>query len=154
MDDGFENYEKYFSHCPENRFRVEATPDYLYSPSTAQRIIDSLPDVKLLFILRHPVERLVSWYRFSKQQGLLQMDISFGQYVSNQFKIIDQGADYSKQQHMRTLEQGRYSNYLKYYIDTFREDQVLILDYADLKSDTKSMLKRVAFIWRIIIKFL
>ena len=106
LDDGLEKYETFFSHCPEKRFRVEATPDYLYSPSTAQNISNTLQDVKLLFILRHPVERLVSWYRFSKQQGLLSKDIGLDTYVNDKFEIIEQGFNTSKHQHLRTLEQG------------------------------------------------
>lgn len=142
--DGVEKYETFFSHCPERSFRAEATPDYLYSPSSPKSISNSLSDVKLLFILRHPIDRLVSWYRFSKQQGLLNKDISFDRYVEDQFKKIDQGVNYSKQQHLHALEQGRYSHYLKSYLEIYREDQILILDYADLKNDPKSLLKRIA----------
>lgn len=149
LDDGIDKYELYFSHCTENRYRVEATPDYLYSPSTANSIRNSLQDVKLLFILRHPVERLVSWYRFSKQQGLLSNDISFNRYINDQFMIVDQRCDTSKHQHLRTLEQGRYSNYIRNYLDIFQEDQILILDYAGLKDNPKSLIKRVSSFWGI-----
>jgi hypothetical protein len=144
LDDGIEQYENFFSHCPEKRFRVEATPDYLYSPSTSKSISNLLQDVKLLFILRHPVDRLVSWYRFSKQQGLLNKNIGFDRYIEDQFKNIDQDSNSSNQQHLHALEQGRYSNYLQSYLERFHENQILILDYAELKNDPKSLLKRIA----------
>ena len=66
LEDGLDKYEKYFNHCQKQSLRLEATPDYLYSPDTPQKIKHSLPNVKMFFILREPIDRLTSWYRFAK----------------------------------------------------------------------------------------
>jgi len=72
-------YGKFFAHCTDlTKIRVEATPDYLYS-DTALKIADLLPRAKMIFILRDQVERMVSWYKYAIQRGLLEESISFEQ---------------------------------------------------------------------------
>jgi hypothetical protein len=40
----------------------EATPNYLYHPFVAGRIKKTIPDVKMIVLLRNPVERVISQY--------------------------------------------------------------------------------------------
>ena len=51
-EDGLEKYQEFYIHCKQNfKFRLEATPDYLYSKNTAYKISNSLPNSLLVFIL-------------------------------------------------------------------------------------------------------
>ena len=138
LQDGFEWYEAYYNHCQAGRLRVEATPDYLYSPGTALRIRESLSDVKLVFILRDPVERLVSWYRFARQNNLLSAEIDFDRYV--RLQLQGNGEVVPVPQHLRALEQGRYSNYLEAYFGLFPHDALCILRQADLRRDPAAVM--------------
>ncbi len=70
------------------RTRLESTPDYLYCPSARERIAEFLPQAKLVFSLREPISRLISWYRFAKQNGTLPQSLSFDGYVNMLFKEI------------------------------------------------------------------
>jgi hypothetical protein len=47
----------------------EATPTYLANPQVPQRVHEMLPDVKLIVMLRNPVERAFSHYHFSVRNG-------------------------------------------------------------------------------------
>ncbi len=143
LADGLDKYEAYFTHCRERKLRVEATPDYLYSPESARWIRETLPQVKLIFILRDPIERLVSWYRFARQQRLLPDSITFAGYVERQLE--SEGASVrSMEQQWRTLEQGRYAYYLQPYLEIYDQDSLLILQYESLKEDSAGLLARVA----------
>lgn len=141
LEDGLDRYQSYFGHCPRSRVRMEATPDYLYSAGTAHRIRQTLPWAKLVFILRHPVDRLVSWYRFAMQTGKLPRDASLEDYVERQLQPTEQGT--LVEQHMRALEQGRYSVYLEPYYTVFPEDQLRILDYRMLKETPLSVMNEL-----------
>jgi hypothetical protein len=120
---------------------MEATPDYLYSNFAANNIREYLPDSRMIFILRDPVERLKSWYKFARQRALLDKSVSFEDYVFQQMKKISESSN--GEQHMRALEQGRYSKYLDSYLTAFGKDRILVLSLNDLKSDPAQVLKRI-----------
>jgi hypothetical protein len=143
LADGPDKYEAYFIHCREREVRMEATPDYLYSPETALWIRETLPHPKLIFILRDPIQRMVSWYRFARQQRLLPASITFTDYVDRQLESEATGVR-SMEQPWRTLEQGRYAHYLQPYLETYNEHSLLILQYEDLKKDPVGLLMQVA----------
>src|SRR5881398_2677233 len=59
----------YASQFPDAPVRGESSPSYTQrhrSPLVAARIARVLPDVKLVYIVRDPVERLLSSYRFHR----------------------------------------------------------------------------------------
>lgn len=137
--DGIESYGNFFLECSD-RIRVEATPDYLYSDFAATNIRKHLPGAKMVFILRDPVERLQSWYKFARQRALMEGSIPFEDYVDWQ---LSNSVEEHKEQHMHALEQGRYSAYLNEYLTVFDEERVLILSFNDLKSEPGQVLKRI-----------
>ena len=103
-----EVYNLLFSECSENQLRLESTPDYLYCPSACERIATLLPKAKLVFSLREPISRLISWYRFAKQIGRLPESIGFDDYIDLQFNIAT--SKISKE----TIDQKRYESRRKY----------------------------------------
>lgn len=122
---GLIKYQEFFNHCSDREFlRLEATPDYLYSQNTHQKISDSLPNALLGFVLREPVSRLISWYRFAKQRGLLSTDISIDEYIKRQ---LQNSINSNTPQHMRVLDQGRYSVYLKPYYELYEPGRILVM---------------------------
>ena len=47
----------------------EATPTYLHHPLTAKRISELLPNIKLIILLRNPIDRAYSHYQMEKRLG-------------------------------------------------------------------------------------
>lgn len=140
LEDGMDKYERFFGHCCDNRLRLEATPDYLHSPGTPQRIRNSLHAVRFVFILREPISRLISWYRYARQIGSLPEDVSFGEYVELQRQSPSTA---TRAQHLLALEQGCYSRYLRDYLDLFGAADVHITFYEHLSSDPEHVLRGI-----------
>src|SRR5512138_3408888 len=130
-DEPLEKYYSLFGSGPGSVY-VEASTDYLYSPGTPRRVMESLGPVKWIFVLREPVDRLVSWYHFGKQTGLLPTDISLEEYLS---RLLDAGERPNRELIYRTLEQGRYSDYLPAYYDIFGKENVLLLPFGLLQNE-------------------
>ncbi|NEQ25756.1 MAG: sulfotransferase domain-containing protein, partial [Microcoleus sp. SIO2G3] len=152
FEDGLDKYKEFFNHySPTNLFRLEATPDYLYSPGTAQRIKESLPHTKLVFILREPISRLISWYRFAQQIGQIPQDYTFETYVQEQWQAIEQGLQ--RPQYMRALEQGCYWVYLQPYFELFGTDNVYVTFQEDLAKDPKAVVQSICCFAGIISSF-
>jgi Sulfotransferase domain len=79
------NYERsdgwYRGHFPTRRYRRlvarrrgtcisgEASPYYMFHPLAAERLARTLPDAKLIVMLRDPVERAISHYHHSLRRG-------------------------------------------------------------------------------------
>ena len=134
-----EEYAACFPRGQENRVHVESSPDYLYSRS-ALRIANLLPHARIVFILRDPVERAVSWYRFAAQLGHLPRDMTFEDYIRAQVGVeVTQVTP----AHMRLLEQNRIEKYLPPFREAFG-DRCLELDFADLKRDPSAVMQRIA----------
>src|SRR5437763_2157232 len=85
--DGVGSYLSFFpdlSPAKTDSLALEATPDYLYSRNTAQRIRQHLARARLVFLLREPFSRLVSYYRFGQQMNEIPLTMSFDEYVGLQ----------------------------------------------------------------------
>ena len=150
--DDVEEYNLLFPQCEEEQIRLESTPDYLYCPYALDRIAKFLPNAKLVFSLREPISRLISWYRFAKQDGKLPQDFTFDTYVELLFDYadgkletnnVDAGGEPIHEQYWQTLRQGGYSVYLKEYYNRFEPSRLHLLFYEDLAADPLTVLKNL-----------
>ena len=66
---GLEWYEKLFAKCCQKRALGEASTAYMYAKDAAGLIKKTLPEVKLIFLLRNPVDRLYSNYWQERKYG-------------------------------------------------------------------------------------
>jgi hypothetical protein len=140
LADGLEKYADFYAHCSGNKLRVEATPDYLYSTGTPYKIQESLPRAKCLFILREPVSRLISWYRFAKQNDDIASDVSFDEYVRQLAR--GEGQD-GRPQHMLALEQGCYSRCLQSYFEVFDRERIHVAFYEEFQQGPAAVLEEI-----------
>lgn len=136
-----DSYESFFRECNPDKFRLDASPEYLFSPGTPIRIKEYLKgkDFKIVFILREPISRAESLFYFGKQQGLVPQKTSWAEYInackdpSNRFN-----ASYA------ALDTGMYSKYIETYFNIFGKDKVKVYFIEDLKKDPKFFMKGVA----------
>ncbi|WP_319420616.1 sulfotransferase domain-containing protein [Pleurocapsa sp. FMAR1] len=151
---GLEKYNTFFkSQLDSEHIRLEASPDYLYSLGTPQRIKTSLPNTKVIFILREPISRLISWYRYAKQRAFIPKEMTFEEYVEKQFEqensnLEEQSSieptEFIPQTHLFSkLKQGCYSNYLQPYLEIFGHDNVHIGFYEELCLSPRSVSKKI-----------
>lgn len=140
LSDGIDNYDSIFKDKEGALYRLEATPDYLYSSKSADLIRDNLKEVRLIFIFRDRIQRIVSWFKFSKQLNLINAQTSIDEYILTQLK----SAANNPSQHMRAVEQGRYATYLKKYIDVFGKEKIKIIRYEDISLNPQAVLVDIA----------
>jgi hypothetical protein len=134
-DGDIETYGNNFNYECTAKIFTEASPNYLYSPGTPLKIKSSLPSVKLLFILREPYERLISWYKFGKQISELQ-SVSIDEFLQHQL-------DSQNSSWPNYLEQGKYSIFLQRYYDVLNRRDIKIVFYEDLKSRPLEFMKEI-----------
>lgn len=135
-DENLQDYNAFFQG--RGRLRVEATPDYLYSDN-AKKVATLLPKAKMVFILRDPVERMVSWYKFAKQKGFLDQKVDFESYVLSQLnvEITDETPV-----HMRALDQCAYDQYLMYFERAF-DARLLLISFDELVQKPREIMHQI-----------
>ena len=73
--------------APDRAVFMEATPDYMFSPGIL-RAAEALPKAFVVVLIREPVSRLISAYRFFRQRGLLKQDMSFDAWIAYQNDLV------------------------------------------------------------------
>ena len=128
----------------------EATSYYMFHPWCPQRIKDALPDVKIIAILRNPVDRAYSHYQHSVRQGYEKL--TFRKAIENEQvrlegereKILSDPDYYSFNHNLYSyLERGIYIEQLLKWREFFQEKQILVLRSEDLFYDASNVYRRV-----------
>ncbi|MDV7142070.1 sulfotransferase [Tropicimonas sp. TH_r6] len=117
---------------------LEATPDYMYC-ETFRQVATLLPEARVVVLLRDPVDRLISAYRFFRQRGLLANGLSFDDWIAQQG---DLGVAPDTPVAFRTLDQCDLGKYLPPLRAAFGP-RLLEIGFAELKSEPQSVLDRV-----------
>lgn len=115
-----------FRGRPERLFGIKR-PDYLARREVPQRLRYHLPDIKLVAILRNPVERLVSAYYYYVKLGFLP-----ALHINEGLRRILDGDDLGSSRTPELIEYGLYASHLERYLAIFARDQLLILTQEDV----------------------
>jgi hypothetical protein len=128
----------------------EASPFYLYYPYAAERAHALLPNLKIIAVLRDPLERAISHYYHSSAWGVesLSIDEAFAaeesrlapdkERMANDPEYI--GQSFSNHSY---VDRGHYTRQLKTWEKHFSREQMLILDSRKLFGDTQGSLDKV-----------
>jgi hypothetical protein len=129
----------------------EATPYYLFDPLVPERVYRKLPDVRLIILLRDPVERAYSHYQMNKRSGVEKRP--FRVCVEQEMKELENRQNPGWSTAHKTRDQIAFHSYLVrgIYIDQikrwrkwFLEDQFLVLKSEAFYQDPEKSLKRVS----------
>ena len=143
----------YQSHFPLSRSLTrsqkltgEASPEYFHGRETPQRIKDLIPDVKLILVLRNPIERAYSHYsmnmRNRKKKQALEPQNSFSEIVLPDMERLKKTrpvseivtADKLEPHGFSYLSSGLYIYSLRRWLQMFPANQLLVLKSEDLFS--------------------
>ncbi len=146
----------YRSHFPlggrllPRRYIGEATPYYFCHPHAPRRIAALLPTVKLIVILRNPVERAISHYFHEKKKGREQLSLLEAlqqeeERCTGEWQKMLNEPSYLSQTHQSFSykQRGIYIEQLQRYWDFFSKQQMLILESSRLFTEPLAVLKQV-----------
>ena len=122
-----EDYEALFAPAPAGQLRAESTPFYLYDAAAQRRIRDQIPDVKMIAMLRDPVERAHSNWTHLWSAGLDPIGDFVRACAAEDRRVA---AGWAQFWHYTRL--GRYGEQLEHLYQVFPKEQVLVLRYRDL----------------------
>jgi len=126
-DKGLKWYKKHFSYCSDKKIVGEFTPIYLHSPEVPERIYKNFPNVKLIAILRNPIERFYSHYSYTKLKGFYKLP-PIEEVIKKEREFV---------------EESLYFKHLQNYLRYFPRENMLVTIYEDIDKSPKAFIKEV-----------
>lgn len=122
---GLHWYRNYFDLTPSDRYLLDASPQYLHHDEAPHRINRDVPDAFLISVLRDPIDRAISNFRYNIFRGLQDPAESLGDAI-----LTARGEDIY-------LKKGKYALQLEKF-KAFQEiGHMRLVDFNDLKSAPK-----------------
>jgi hypothetical protein len=128
----------------------EASPYYIFHPHVPKRIAELVPQVKLIAILRNPVDRAYSHYHHQVRKGFERLDFEAAVARENErlfaetLKMQEDEAYFGfNHRHFSYLSRGIYVDQLKTWAKFFSKEQMLILKSEDFYTDTPRVMRQV-----------
>jgi len=123
-------YEALFDECSGQHAVGEVSPVYLASTAVAQRVADRLAGVRIIAILRDPIERVHARYTARRRDGL-DTTIDFATLVDRERRlplVVDDSAG-------TYLASGFVSHVLQTYLDVIAPERIRCYLYDGLRQD-------------------
>jgi hypothetical protein len=134
----------------ESTLTGESTAYYMFHPLAAQRIARLLPNVKIILLLRNPVDRAFSHYQLKLRR--LQETKSFEEAIDTESKrlagehdkiVADESYYSPRHDRFSYLARGQYLPQLRRWQEYFPEQRLLILESGDFFRHTGQVFDRV-----------
>jgi hypothetical protein len=128
----------------------ESTPYYLYHPLAPMRAAADLPEVRILVVLRDPVERAFSHWKERRSNDGEPLD--FGAAIEAESDrlageearlIADPGATSVAHRHWSYLDQGRYAPALERWFRAVGRERVLVEISEEMYATPQATFDRV-----------
>lgn len=122
-------YSNLFAAANEDSLLGEASTHYTKLPThpkTVKRLKEQLPDARFIYVMRHPVNRLVSHYIHEWSTG-----------------VYNCGIEIAIDKYPELIAYGRYAMQLEPYFEAFGRDAVLPVFFDHLLSEPQAELERI-----------
>lgn len=146
---GMRYYQASFPRKEVEKLTGEATPYYFFHPLVPARVKETLPQIKIILLLRDPVLRAYSHYNMIKAidpagSFKVALELEEERISSASKKILENPRYYSMEhQTYSYLSRGLYYKQLTSWLKYFRLEDMLILKSEDFFENTKGELKKV-----------
>jgi hypothetical protein len=141
-----EEYARHFARCGPERHRLEASPQYFHGgAAVASAMGATLPEVRVIVLLRDPVERLWSTFRFMRSRlADLPPDMTFDGYVDACRAVRDRREAYTPDNRLYwTIQGGFYDEYLDPWLETFG-DRFRIVFFERMTADPAATVRELS----------
>jgi hypothetical protein len=126
---GFDWYASFFEAASESLLVGESSTHYSKLPTyprTVQRMVRALPRVKLIYVIRHPIDRLTSHYFHEVTVGRIRV-----------------GLEEAMNRHPELIEYGRYSMQIEPYLVAYGPESVHLVFFDRLIAQPDAEIERI-----------
>jgi len=147
LDDLYRRGEEYLHYflptLPEGGLYAGADTYAMTTHKAAARIAHYNMAMKLVFMLRHPVERALSGYRYAVYMGYLQQPKDWHQVLDQEEEVLA-GKDVVSINNLCNAYQGLYNKHLMQWLKYFSREQMLLLTTRALNRAPNQVLAQLS----------
>jgi hypothetical protein len=136
----YSQYHAVFSPLPSNKLIGEATPIYMYWHEAPKRIWQYNPDMKLIAILRNPIDRAYSHWNMEYDRKT--DSLPFREALQSEARRCREALPYQHRVYSY-VDRGFYTEQLRRLWTYFPKEQVLVLKNEELRDSPNETLKKV-----------
>ena len=141
MDANLDAYKKFFTGHSGQRYAIEATPGYFYGgKETANAINKYSPKSKVIIVLRNPVERVFSFYKYKKSLGHIDGNLNFEGYIDECKKQT--GPIEKETYDFWAMVGGKYAKLLSEWHEVFGE-RMKVCFFDDMVKDEPKFIEEI-----------
>lgn len=133
-----ETYQAQFDEVSNETALGEACPSYLYLPQAVENIKKYIPDVRLIVILRNPVERAYANFLHLIRDNREPYDDFMSALQDEPIRIKNNWEWF-----WHYIQVGYYTNQLQRYYSTFPAEQIKVYLYDDLKAKPVELMQDI-----------
>jgi len=142
-DKNLEEYKKFFAGHSGQRYVMEATPGYFYGGKESADAINIFsPESKIIIVLRNPVERLFSFYKYKKSLGHIDGKLNFGTYVDECKNIPDTQSIQKDNYDFWAIVGGNYASLLSEWHNVFG-NRLKVCFFDDMVKDEPKFIEEI-----------
>lgn len=142
----YASYHELFEISKPGELWGEATPIYMFLPFVADRIFRYNPTVKLIFLLRNPVERAFSAYKMERMREWDRWPFTFA-VALEPFRLRLASGDLDDMRHpIRVnsyLSRGFYSTQVERFLRLFPRKNCLFIKSEELLGDHEAVMRKI-----------
>lgn len=153
---GISWYKSYFPTVEQKLYKPcfitgEATANYIDNPDVPSRVAETIPNVKLIALLRNPVDRAYSHYYHTKRIG--REFLSFEEAIEQEEERVKNirsgilqdkyGNFYHQDYNYTYLSSGIYIEQLQAWFNLFSKKQILVLTSEDFFAKPAAIFQQV-----------
>lgn len=125
---GFDWYKSNFPDKDSGMVTGEVAANYLYLEAARDRVISSNVNIKVIILLRDPVQRTISEYKHHFRNGSLKNTLDY--YISNPDAPIEGNLRYNPWHIL--VERSKYSHWINMWAEKVDKNNILLLDISEL----------------------
>ncbi len=117
---GFDWYVERFSHCPDAAIWGECSTTYSQVgvfPSVPRRMAALAPDARIIYSIRHPLDRIRSAWVQYRSQGRLDVPADFNEAVRTVPQLVDA---------------SRYRDQIEAYLEFFPAERIRVVVFEEI----------------------
>jgi hypothetical protein len=137
----YRHYHSFFNPDHPGQIQGETTPSYMYLYAAPRRIWEYNPGMKLIIILRNPIERAFSHWNMQRVRGIEKLNFMDALLAEENRRFSSRPLQNKR---FSYLDRGFYSEQIRRFRAFFPANQILLLRNRTLRHSSGTVLKEIA----------
>ncbi|MBN2165216.1 MAG: sulfotransferase domain-containing protein [Marinilabiliaceae bacterium] len=136
----YSDYHKQFDFSSGKKVYGEVTPSYIYIEPCCRRIWEYNKRIKIIAILRNPVERAFSHWNMQLDRGVETESFFFS--IKNEMNRLKKSLPLQNKE-FSYVDRGLYAGQIRRYLRFFTDHQLMFVKYEDFQENQEENLNRI-----------